>query len=400
MSRKRFTGTRSAPSAASEGRRPPRALLTATVLSHIAQFHQPAIDLLKQSGFEVHVAARNNLSDKPGLTLSGVDRIVDVPFERRPLSLKNIAAARCLRRVLRETNYDLIHCNTPVAGMLTRLLAHSSRRHGAKVVYTAHGFHFYKGAPVQNWLLYFPLEWLFAWMTDVLVTINREDWRRAQHFPAKTIEYVPGVGVDLGKFRAPMVARGDMRARLGLPSDAFVVLSIGELNDNKNHQTVLRAIAEMADTKVQYVICGEGPRRAALRELTEDLGVSDRVHLLGYRRDIPDLLALADIFCLPSYREGLPLSVMEAMAAGKPVVCSRIRGVVDLVDATGGRLVDGCGEPSEFAAAFGALASCLADLTVMGQRNMDHVREFSIDAVRPVLASVYELGAVAEARKM
>jgi len=369
-----------------------RALLTATVLSHIAQFHQPAIDLLKQSGYEVHVAARNNLAEKPGLSLGGVDRVIDVPFERSPLSPRNLLAARRLRRVLRDTDYDLIHCNTPVAGLLTRLCGQRSRRRGARMIYTAHGFHFYKGAPLLNWLVYYPIEWLSAFGTDVLITINHEDHRRASRFPARSVEYVPGVGVDLDRFRSPTVEPSEVRRRLGLAENAFVVLSIGELNDNKNHQTIIKALAATTTPGLQYLICGNGPRREELEQLALDLGLKDRVSLLGYRRDIPELLAASDAFCLPSIREGLSLAAVEAMAAGKPVVCSRNRGSEDLVDAgITGLVVDEAEDVAGFTSALDSLASNPETSAAMGSRNVHRARDYSVECVVSKLVTVYDL---------
>lgn len=370
----------------------PKALLTATVQSHIAQFHEPAIRLLKAHGYEVHVAARDNLAQKHGLTLSSPDHVFDVPFERNPLSPRNVLAFRQLRAIVREGDYDIIHCNTPVAGILTRLVAAPFRPSGTRVVYTAHGFHFFKGASPLNWALYYPLERLFARLTDVLVTINKEDYARAARFPAGAVRYVPGVGVDLERFGTPEPS-AELRRELGLADDDFVVLSVGELNDNKNHATVLRAMAHPAAPRLQYLICGNGPRRHQLEDLARELGIDDRVHFLGYRRDIPLILGAADVFCLPSYREGLPLSLMEAMAAGKPVVCSRIRGSVDLVDPGEGGVIVESADQAGYANAFGLLAADRGLRQSMGLHNRARVQGFSSDAVTAALAGVYGLTA-------
>lgn len=370
----------------------PRALFTATVMSHLAQFHGPAIALLREQGWQVDVAARDNLAEKNGLVLPEVERAFDVPFERNPLHRCNVRAARDLARILGETKYDLIHCNTPVAGVLTRLLAQRARAAGARLVYTAHGFHFYRGAPLRNWLAYYPLEWALAFLTDVLVTINTEDHARAKRFPARRVVYVPGVGVDVDKFASPRNDVAEVRKGLGLPTDAFVVLSVGELNDNKNHRTIIRALAQLDDPTVHYLICGNGPRREQLAQLTSELGVDARTHFLGYRRDVPDMLAASDVFCLPSFREGLPLSVMEAMAAGKPVVCSRIRGAEDLIQQdVGGSIVDRPGDVNGFADALRGLVSDAARRTAFGAHNRRRVEAFSTGAVFSALRGVYGL---------
>jgi glycosyltransferase EpsD len=369
----------------------PKALLTATVQSHIAQFHEPAIALLQEHGYEVHVAARDNLAEKNGLTLSTPDRVLDVPFERNPLSPRNVRALRQLRNIVMSGGYDLIHCNTPVAGIVTRLVAAPLRRRGTIVVYTAHGFHFYTGAPLLNWIVYYPLERAFAGLTDALITINREDYVRAMKFPSATVHYLPGVGVELQRFETAPAPGANLRRELGLAPDDFVVLSVGELNENKNHATVLRAMAQMKTPVIHYLICGNGPRREELEDLARQTGVSERVHFLGYRRDIPSILASADIFCLPSFREGLPMALMEAMAAGKPLVCSRIRGSVDLVDPGEGGVIVEPSDISGFARAFDRLAADSELRQAMGRHNRERVRAFSTDAVTMALAEVYGL---------
>ena len=370
----------------------PKALLTATVQSHIAQFHEPAIRLLHEHGYEVHVAARDNLDVKEGLTLTSPDRIFDVPFERSPASPRNLLALRQLRTIMRDNDYDIIHCNTPVAGVVTRLAAAPYRRKGTTVVYTAHGFHFFAGAPLLNWLAYYPVERFLARVTDVLVTINREDYARAVRFPAGTVQYVPGVGVDLQRFGVDAAPSAELRRELGLSDDDFVVLSVGELNENKNHATVLRAMAQSTEPRMHYLICGNGPRREQLESQARELGIDARVHFVGYRRDIPEMLAMADVFCLPSFREGLPLSVMEAMAAGKPVVCSGIRGSVDLIDPhQGGVVVAGADQALAYAEAFERLAGDADARRAMGKHNRDRIRSFSTDAVTAALMDVYGL---------
>lgn len=371
----------------------PKALLAATVLSHIAQFHEPAIRLLKDHGYEVHVAARDNLPEKNGLTLTSPDHVFDVPFERNPLSPRNALAFRQLRAIVRGGDYDIIHCNTPVAGILTRLVGQRARAAGATLVYTAHGFHFFDGAPLANWLAYYPLERAFASLTDVLVTINKEDYARAARFPAGAVRYVPGVGVDLHRFGETPPPRAVLRREFGLADDDFVVLSVGELNENKNHATVLRAMAQGTAPHVHYMICGNGPRRQQLEGLAHELGIDTRVHFLGYRRDIPLMLGVADVFCLPSFREGLPMALMEAMVSGKPVVCSRIRGSVDLVDPNeGGVIVDSADDVAGFAKAFELLDADGELRRSMGQHNRKRIRGFSTEAVTAALADVYGLG--------
>lgn len=110
-----------------------------------------------------------------------------------------------------------------------------------------------------------------------------------------------------------------------------MILSVGEVNKNKNHKVGIEALAKLNDPDVYYVICGRGPLMEAHKELAQSMGVGDRVIFTGYRTDVADFYKMADVFLFPSFREGLPVAVMEAMASGLPVVATRIRGSSDLV---------------------------------------------------------------------
>lgn len=320
-------------------------LYVATVVkTHIMEFHIPILKSLKESGWETAVAAKNDYENKSECNIPYCDEYYDIPFARSPFSLKNIKAYIRLKKVIASGNYDIVHCHTPVGGVLTRLACRSFRKNGLKVIYTAHGFHFYKGAPLINWIMYYPIEWLCAHWTDVLITINEEDYDIAQKYMhAKNIEYVPGVGLDTVKFRDTVIDRNAKRRELGIPEDAFLILSVGELNENKNHQAVIRELVGQRNSqcppllhnipidKAHYAIAGSGPLRDNLMKLADNLGIGNRVHLLGYRSDCAELYKTADLFVLPSKREGLNVSLQEAKASGLECRCYPVRGNDDIM---------------------------------------------------------------------
>jgi len=307
-----------------------KALLVATVYGFLASFEQNNIQILKSLGYEVWCACNARESDER-LKKLGV-HLIQIPFERNPFHVKNLQAYRKLKKLMEREHFELVHCHTPIGGVLGRLAASSCQV--KKVFYTAHGFHFYQGAPIQNWLLYYPIEKWLARKTDVLITINREDYKRAKkYFAAKQVKYVPGVGVDIEEIQQKVKETNwrEKRKELQIPEGAVLLLSVGELNKNKNHQVVIEALARIQNSSLHYVICGDGILRQELEALVERRGVSERIHLLGYRKDVIEMMAAADVYVHPSLREGLPVSVMEAMAAGLPCVVSDIRGCRDLI---------------------------------------------------------------------
>ena len=309
-----------------------KVLYVATVVkTHIMEFHIPYLKMFKEMGWETAVAAYNDYDNKEDCIIPYCDKYYDLPFVRNPVNLKNILAYKQLKRLINTEKYDIIHCHTPVGGMLTRLAAVDARKKGSIVFYTAHGFHFYTGSPFINWIVYYPVEKWLARKTDVLVTITKEDYLRAKKFNINKTVYIPGVGIDLNRFqRGKSCIDGDtMKMSLGIPKNVKVLLSVGEINKNKNHKIVLEALSHFPD--VWYVLCGQGPLIDEYKKLSVKLGISNRVIFTGYRTDIENYYNIADVFVFPSIREGLPVALMEAIATEIVCVASRNRGTDDLL---------------------------------------------------------------------
>ncbi|HFU4350757.1 TPA: glycosyltransferase family 4 protein [Streptococcus suis] len=367
-----------------------KVLFVATVVKlHIMVFHIPYLEWFKKNGYEVHVAARNDYDNKDECIIPFCDRFHDLPFERSPIRKNNLQVYKDLKNIIDTEQYEIIHCHTPMGGAIGRLAARSARKKGTKVIYTAHGFHFFKGAPLVNWLAYYPAERWLARYTDVLITINTEDYEIAKKFKVNRIEYVPGVGIDTDKFKNIEVNRTEKRESLGVSEDDFMIISVGELNKNKNHQVIIRAIAKLRNEKIKYVLCGQGPLETELRELAKELDVENQVKFLGFRKDVPDLMKVADLFAFPSYREGLSLSLMEAMASGLPVVCSEIRGNTDLIeDGKGGYLV----EPSDVEGSAKYIKELIENSRLkseLGGFNLEKIEHYSIENVLCEMEEIY-----------
>lgn len=371
-------------------------ILYVTTVARTMNFFPRHIQMLQEEGHTVEFAA--NFNDREGgLRAPTLERGCvqhNIPFSRSPLSRDNLTACRELKKLLAENHYDIIHTHTPNASAIVRLVCRELRKSGTKVFYTAHGFHFYTGAPLKNWLVYYPVERFLSRWTDTLITINSEDYERAKRsFHAKRTVYIPGVGIDLRRFSFEFSEedRRKKRDELGVPQEATVLASVGELNDNKNQSVVICAMAKLADQNVHYILCGQGEREDGLRQLAEELGVAERVHFLGFRTDVPEIYPAADIYLCPSFREGLNVSIMEAMASGLPVVCSDIRGNRDLIEDEKGGLLCGPDHADEFAAAVSRLLIDPKLRDIMGSRNREAIRKFSLANVLPELKRIYEI---------
>ncbi len=303
----------------------------------------------------------------------------------------NRIAYQNLCRVIREGKVEVIHCNTPVGGLVGRLAA---KRHKVKkVIYTAHGFHFYKGAPLINRTI---LKWAEQWMarwTDAIITMNREDFEAAKKFKLRSggkVYFVHGVGVTLSDFVGMDAHREEKRQQLGLSEDSVMLISMGDLVPRKNYDTAIRAIALANNPRLQYFICGKGPERENLENLAKELGVFEQIHFLGFRSDVKELLAAADVFLFTTRQEGLPRSMMEAMASGLPCVASAIRGNVDLIENGKGGYLCGVNDAQDYADKLNLLAAD-ADLRAeMGKSNLVTIQPFGIDRVTEEIRRIYQ----------
>lgn len=378
-----------------------RALMLASVASMIDQFNRNNIALLEEMGYEVDVACNfqvgNTSSDtqvsrfKNELVENG-NKVIDIPIPRQPLAVKDIVKSyKMVKKLVKQREYDLVHCHSPIGGAIARLACKDQRKKGLKVIYTAHGFHFFTGAPKKNWIIFYPIEKYLGRYTDCLITICEEDYTRAKKKKiGKEVVYSPGVGICVSDIKN-MKKDQTYRDEIGLSHEDILVLSVGELSKRKNHEVVLRAIAGLNRKDIHYVICGKGILEDKLRLTAKELGIEKQLHLLGFRTDAKEWLQTADIFAFPSYQEGLPVALMEAMAAGLPVVCSRIRGNEDLVvDGQGGYL---CNPSSveEFSKYIEQLVKQPQLQKKMGEYNQKRVEQFDIANVETIMRDIYTM---------
>lgn len=365
-------------------------LLVATVYTHLAAFHIPFMRLLQSWGYEVHAAASPAEGRKDEVEAAGVT-CRDVPFARSLTSIENGRAYRLMRRLLRDKKFNLIHVHTPVAAWLTRAAARGLRQ--GPVLYTAHGFHFFRGAPWTHWALFYPLERLAVRWTDGLIVLNREDFERAKRMrfvEGENVFLVHGVGVDLEAFKPDPRARDRIRSELGLRADDLVALCVAEFTPTKNHRQLLLAWKRVAkeEPSAQLLLVGNG----RLRQREESRVIRDQVRnvrFLGFRRDVPSLLAAADLLVLPSRREGLPRSILEAMAVGLPVVATDVRGCRDLVEHGRNGLLVKVGDVEGLAQ---AIVTLLGDRELrerMGREGRTKVEAYSLDRVLEETAAIY-----------
>ena len=325
-----------------------RVLMLASVASMIDQFNMPNIALLRKLGYEVDVACNfiegNTCSDERVAELKQKlqdmhVRCYQIDFARNIKHMgQNMRALRQVEGLMKQNGYAFCHCHSPIGGVVARIAGHRTK---TKVIYTAHGFHFYQGAPVMNWLVYYPVEKMLSRWTDVLITINHEDYKLAKKkFKMKKLTYVPGIGIDTQRESLSQKEKEEKRKELGIPQDAFLITNAAEFTPNKNQKTVIEAIEQLHNPNIYFVMCGIGQKKAELEQYVKEHGLEEHIRFVGFRNDLHEILQTSDCFVLSSFREGLSVALMEAMAEGLPVVCSRIRGNVDLIkDGEGGILI-------------------------------------------------------------
>jgi glycosyltransferase EpsD len=355
--------------------------------ANFAKFNYPFMEWFKARGWRVDYASAGEEE------VRGCDNSYIVPFKRSPFSKSNIQAYRQLKKIIMENRYDIIHTHTPMGSVVTRLAARKARRqYGTKVIYTAHGFHFFKGAPKVNWMLYYPVEKLMAGCTDCIVTINDEDYGNAvdRGFKAGRIEKIDGVGVNLERFHeATADEKSKQRRKLGYGDDEFLMICVAELNDNKNQDFLISAMAKLP-ANCKLLLLGKGDNEQRYAELIGKFSLEGKVKLLGYRTDVDRMYEISDVLVTASHREGLAVNIMEGMACGLPVVCTDVRGQRDLVsDGVNGFLY----QVDDEAAYLAAVRKLYEDVELrksMGERNLVGAQRYSVEKAVDRMAVIYE----------
>ncbi len=362
-------------------------LFVASVSFHLERFHGPFMKALMSEGYQVHAAS----SPSPDHRLEDMGvSFFPVDFRRSPYSFGQVKAYMQIRRLIEAQRYDMIHTHTPAASFLTRLAAWRTCK--SPVLYTAHGFHFYRGAPFWNWALYWPAELLAAKWTSGLIVMNSEDYGgglRLGFQPGRSLFFVHGVGCDLSLSDPRLAPSAAIRKSLGIPQNSVVVSCVGELNANKNHSFLLDAWKGLDHrrNRADLLIAGEGPLGESLRRRVRSENLP-RVHFLGFRQDILEIQRESDISVLVSKREGLPRAIMEAMACGLPVIATDIRGNRDLVSKDNGILVP-LSDVSSLTEALSCLISDEDRRRQLGAKGLIRMSEYDLPKVVQEMMEIY-----------
>lgn len=356
----------------------------------ITNFSKPCLEKALELGYKVFYGVNR---DNPEELESELPiYFYDSHTYRSILDLKNnYMAYKNTIKLIKKENIDVIHCNTPVGGIIGRICGKKGNVN--KVIYTVHGFHFYKGAPLINRTIFKLSEWIMAHWTDVIVTINQEDYEAAKKFHLKKngkVYKINGVGIDTQEYGISSQERKRIRNKLGFKEEDFICIAVGDLVKNKNITTLIRAISLLKEENIHFLVCGKGPEEKNLRQLAKNLGVENKVHFMGYRKDIKNLLGISDCFLMSSKREGLSRSVMEAMSTGIPCIVSDIRGNVDLIENNENGFL--C-EPNDYINFAHAIVKIQNDKNIVNKfriNNLKKIKKYDSKIVKKQIGSIYE----------
>ena len=380
-----------------------KALMIASMASMLDNFNRNNIELLLSMGYSVTLAANFDSEEdsspkrhieqfEKDMTEKGC-HIVQIDFSRQLFSIKKQEHSYKQIKKLVEQKYDLVHCHSPICAALTRFAFRNERKSGTRVIYTAHGFHFFMGAPLKNWLLYFPAEWIGSHWTDELLVINKEDYRLAKRYMKSThTVYIPGVGIDTNKYHKCIVDKSVKCRELGIPENKFILLSVGELQARKNQRIVIEALHQLNNLDILYLMVGQGELQEEYTMLIDKYSLNDNIKLLGFRTDIAELCKTADCFIHPSVREGLGIAPLEAMACGLPLITSDVNGIKDYaVDGVSGY----CVNPHSAEKMAEAIDKMMKDDNFRrkcGMNNIETANRFDISKSAQIMQNVYSKG--------
>ena len=309
-----------------------KVLYVATIDAHIKAFHIPYLKMLKNNGYEVHVAT--NGDEK----IPYCDVKHQICIERSPLKLKNLKAIKQLKEIIEKEKFDIIHCHTPMGSVVARIAAKLAKKINVKVFYTSHGFHFYNGAPLKNWFFFFPIEWYLSKYTDTLITINTEDFEIAKKYFSKRcldIKYIPGIGIEPKKFDFDITnkEKEKLRNSIGLKKEDYVLIFPARLDRNKNQILLIETMRKLikVDKNIHLLLPGKDELNGFYQKITNNYGLNNNIHFLGFRDDIPKLLKISNLALSSSIREGFGINLIEALYCDIPVIATNNRGHRDII---------------------------------------------------------------------
>jgi len=357
-------------------------------IANFAKFNYPYMRWFREQGWQVDYISAGEEEVKD------CDTSYTMAARRNPLSPKNFTAYRQLQQIMEQEKYDIVHCHTPVGGVLARLAARKFRKSGMKVIYTAHGFHFYKGAPLQNWLIYYTVEKFCARYTDTLVTINEEDYQCAvgKKFKAKQIVKIDGVGVDLQRFCYQPQKKEELRRKYEIDQETYVLICVAEVNRNKDQRFLIENMQQLKERipQICLYIVGRGEELESCKALVKVSGLQEEVKFWGYRKDIEDLLTVSDVLVSASQREGQPINIIEGMACGIPIVCSDVRGQRDLVTSGENGIVYKLGDSEAFCEAIYKLYKEPELVQTFAQNSIQKVPKYSMKRAIENMSVIYK----------
>lgn len=373
-------------------------LMAASVPSMIGLFNMDNINILQEMGYEIHVAC--DFTDRSVWDKKKVKELTEklhsrhvkchqIHFSRKIYHIgRHISAYKQLSDLFSANDFEFVHCHAPICSVITRYVA---KKYGTKVIYTAHGFHFYKGAPFLNWLLFYPVEKYYSKYTDILITINSEDYNRAiKKFKAKKVYKIPSVGLDNERINVCNINIEEKRKELNIPENAFVLLSVGELSKRKNQKVIIEAVSKIRDDNIYYLLAGEGEQASVYQKLIDRLNMSDRIFLLGRREDVSELCKMSDVFVHPSIREGLGMAPLEGMAAGLPLISSNVNGINDY--SVNGKTGYSCrpDDVNGFVRSIKKLKSNPELRKKMGEYNKNEALRFDVSVTKAIMTQIYK----------
>ena len=362
-------------------------MMVATTDNMLWQFLIPHIKHLQSMGNTVECVCSktgfwfDELRDKFGFKMHEID------FGRNPFKLKNLKAYKKLKQLQKQEKFDLVYCQQPVGGLMGRLIG---KKFKIPVIYVAHGFHFLKGNSKIKNIMFKTIEKWLAKYTDVLITINEEDYEASKNWKAKHKYKIPGIGFDINKYDNSEFDKKEFKQSLGLKEDDFVVLTVAEFSPGKNYDTMLKTIAELKNTNIKLISCGRGKCEDQIKAQIKELGIEDKVILLGYRKDINRIMQVSDIYFLPSHREGLCLSMIESMNFALPIVTSRVRGCQDLVEEGKNGFLEEKNDYLAYAKDIKKLATDTELYSAMSARSKELAPTYSIENVKKQLEDIYD----------